>query len=70
MIKTTSAETTGFVYDHKNMILETDGLGGDPDTAYNSTIDEEYGNLPSENQEGDRFRLVARMVQLKNSAPV
>lgn len=44
--------TTGFLYDHKNLLGETDGMGGDFDNLYTSTIDQEYGNLISENPGG------------------
>src|SRR5258708_1245103 len=48
--KSTTAGEVGYVYDGANLLLETEGLGGDTDVAYNTTINDEFGNLLSENR--------------------
>jgi RHS repeat-associated protein len=40
--------TTAFLYDHNNLLQETDDLGGDFNKTYSNIIDEPYGDLVSE----------------------
>ena len=46
--QSTDASVTGFLYDHKKLLAETDDVGGDVTNLYATTSDGEFGDLISE----------------------
>jgi YD repeat-containing protein len=45
----TDGSVTGFLYDHNNLLAETDEVGGDVSALYTTGTDQEFGDLIEEN---------------------
>ena len=46
--QSTDGSVTGFLYDYRHLLHETDGVGGDVTKTYTTTTDDEFGDLISE----------------------